>query len=272
MKKFFALLLACALLCGGACAYADAAEYDFDRTSHWTLDENGEKANEEAHSLSDDDFCSVCGAEVLEFDDGSAWVSLYDDYGFPCRFICYGEDGVIYSDAAYEYTYDENGNLTNCKTYSYGVLTTETVYGTIEDEYGSYNFTQSITQYNDDGTRCVVAYDENGWDCAEELYNADGTLAYSYTIVNEFDENDQIVRIAKMDGDTVAEETLFEYDENGNTVSERNYVSGELRCEYSYTTIEDDGSYYGYVSKKTVYNADGTQTVTEYNEYGEEIE
>ena len=62
---------------------------------HWQFCEGGEKANEGEHQLRNDGSCAVCTGVVVESDDGSAVVYLYD------------QAGELYCTA----WYDEYGNM-----------------------------------------------------------------------------------------------------------------------------------------------------------------
>lgn len=89
----------------------------------------------------------------------------------------------------------------------------------------------------------VEECDTNSIVIKETLYTTDGTVEHAYTVTTEYNENDPLAATKKYADKTLVEENF-------------------------YTNI--DG--YGYCSKTIVYHKDGTQTVTEYDEFGEVIE
>ncbi|MBQ8296283.1 MAG: hypothetical protein IJX77_00700 [Ruminococcus sp.] len=239
--------------------------WEIDKDNHWHLTENGNTADTAAHTL-EEYVCTVCGAEIMEFND-EVWVTKNNDNGDTCLSITYDANGNVIENMKYEYTYDEDGNWASQKVYDDGRLYRDYVYASFEDESGSGTYAQTITIYNEDGTKLIEEYDQNGWSTKEARYLKDGTLDYEYAVVNEFNDMDLIASVKKYDGETLVSEVVTEYDSDGNKTAEKAYFGDTLIKESLYTNM--DG--YIYVSKEIVYNEDGSQTVTEYDEYGEVI-
>jgi hypothetical protein len=161
----------------------------------------GEAFNEGEHTL-EDDSCTVCRAEVMEWDNGDVSVFQYDEYGNTLLNVDYDADGNLTYKEAYEYTYTEDGQILTSlnRVYEDGVTLTQS-------SKAVYTYTDEGVcignkQYVDDKLvyECKFAIDADGWEYVfeETVYNEDGTK-----LVREYDEN----------GDTISE-TL--YDASGN--------------------------------------------------------
>ena len=268
-KKIFGVILASVMTCSmfTACGGGNETsnDWEIDKDKHWHVSESGEKTDVAEHSL-EDDFCSVCGAEIVDF-DGEVWVQKHNDRGDEILSIIYNADGNITEHRKTEYTYDEDGNWTFCKEYDNNKLFREVTYKTVSTEDESSTYPEKVTTYNEDGTKLFEEYDDNQDVIRETLYAADGTVEYDYTITTEYNEDSYISSLKKYADDKLILEIQYDYDADGIQTNERTYVEGKLAQEDFYTNLEG----YVYLSKSVVYNEDGTQTVTEYDEFGDVI-
>ena len=269
LKSLLCALLVCVLALTVLAACGDDSSWEMDKDNHWMLNSSGEAVDTAAHLLVDD-VCTICGAEVIRFDDGT-WVQKYNEYGDITLWIIYDAEGNITQNSKNVYTYDEDGNWATQKSYEYGVLVSESIYATVVEEDGSCTYAAEVTTYNTDGTKLVEKHTADGSCTTETLYNADGSVQHEYTVTYEYNEYDLISSIKTADGETIVTEIRYEYDENGNSLVDRTYSYGTLVKEEFYTLISENFFTYGYISKIIEYAEDGTQTVTEYNEYGDVI-
>ncbi len=281
-RKLLFILFVCitvlALLsaCGDSDADIDDADsWEFDLYTHWHLTEDGEKIDEAEHTY--EEGCLICNIDLFYYDDGSVYVQKYNGNGDVSVMVYYDSDGNLAEETRIDYIYNENGNATREIMYRNGKLYLEAEYAVvIEDDDYSYAILSKLTRYNSDGTKLVEDFDSYTQIYSETLYNADGSVAHEYRIETEYDDNDNIIRYLKYDGDILAEEVTCEYgdfeeyDEYDCLVLQRTFVYGTLIKEEFYTRITESGFDTGsdYIFKEIIYNADGTQTVTEYDQYG----
>ena len=114
MKKnlFFTLLICAALLtsCGkpdetiivdlitpdSSETHTHVSDGDWvcDFNSHWHLCECGEEMGKGAHTLEHVN-CTVCGSEIVVWEDGSKEVTVYNDHGDNIQFTSYAPDGSV---------------------------------------------------------------------------------------------------------------------------------------------------------------------------------
>ena len=266
-SKYFNMLLMCALLfiiftaCGEEAVINE--EWEVDKDNHWKLTQSGKKIDVQPHSVADE-FCSICGAQVMDFGD-EIRVQRYNEQGDACVRIIYTSEGDIIEHNKFEYTYDEKGLWDVEKIYNAdGKLLRENDYATEYIDDQSFTYIEQMTTYNEDGTKKVETNDRDGWVIKEDMYKADGSLEYQYTVVNEFNEEGLIASIKKYDGEILAVEEHHEYDSRSNPTSVKIYEKGNLIREEIYITA--DG--YIYMSEEIIYNEDGTNTIIEYDQYG----
>lgn len=290
MKKLFSFALAVVMAASlTACAekhtHAPAEIWELNAKEHWQLCECGEAMNTAAHTLDDIGVCSVCGAEIWDFGD-SVDVYTYTQYGDPLRITSYDADGNVTSDLRYEYEYDADGNKVLEKYYADGVLMEETVY-----EAG---IPVQYTAYYEDGTKTVAEYDEDGNIVHSVYYDVDESVAsetwseYAYTTDGESYESKNTMTDAdgikyigeyneqgdmtvwscyNADGSLATEECYeFEYDAEGRKQVKRIYVGGTLTEELIYTLVTQEDGWMNYPGTVIEYEADGSKTVTEYDE------
>lgn len=280
-RNHCSILLVCALLlttltaCGGgtsdgsasaSTAPAVTSAWEMDKDNHWHLTQDGDPTDLAPHTL-DGGTCSVCGAEISTFEGGETWVMAYNDHNELCVWITYGSDGNMIQNEKYVYTYDKDGNWLTELEYHDGELAIESTFTTVATEEENYTYADHRTTYYEDGAKLVEIYQDDSEDRTEILYQADGTVAHQYNVVNEYNENDLISDTKKYDGDAIAEEVQYEYDADGNSLLTRTYQNGTLVKEEHFTN--NDG--HVYVSKEVAYDADGKQTVIEYDENGDAV-
>ena len=278
IKKAVSLLLCAALLtaCGNnntpavpaepapdsAEVHTHAPTYDWvcDFDSHWRVCECGEEFEKTAHTI-DNVNCTVCGSELIAWEDGTKQVTAYNDYGDYCQFTYYDTDGTILSDERMEYVYTADGKFTSMKAYLNGSLYSEyeyeldsagAIYMATQTSYfedGSYQidtydaeFNTLRTVYYDAFEKCEIdrrfAYSEDGSRMTEQTYQ-DGVLTYEQELRwnNEYDCYwDTIAEWSYGDDGSLA----YTYDDSGNPLSEIHYKpDGSLEVEYAYENVYD---------------------------------
>lgn len=266
----------------------EAPTFDWarDAKEHWHVLENGDKTDVEAHILSEEGKCEVCGCEFLDYGEDS-WIEVYDsnEYGDLVRVSFYFADGTLDYECTYSYGYDENGVMLWEYRFVDGELVDELVYSVDEDGFQRQLYTVG---HDEDGgwTRCDFDEHENAVKtCA---YGPEGELYYeeiceyamndegwfylvkqtTYTdnqvFINEYNEYEDWLRAAVMEADgTIVSELTFEYEYvDGVKVSYKQYEEGVLTAEM----FLDE---FGNTVREVEYLEDGTTNEYTY-EYDEE--
>ena len=70
-----------------------------DFENHWRVCECGEELEKAAHTL-DEVNCTVCGSEVVTWDDGGKQITVYNSYGDCSQFLYYEADGTYSEETA----------------------------------------------------------------------------------------------------------------------------------------------------------------------------
>lgn len=144
----------------------------------------------------------------------------------------------------WEYEYGEEGEDLWQKQYTDGVLVYEiTGYGEFTGSDYSMRYPETIIEYYEDGTRLEQKYGSNGEVETETAYSAGGDVVEVLTYT-------------------------YETFEDGNWKSIQIHNGDKLVTDKQYAQM-DGGSY---LQTETVYNEDGTTTVTTYDEDGNAIE
>ncbi|MBE5810055.1 MAG: hypothetical protein E7318_03870 [Clostridiales bacterium] len=303
MKKLLVILLATLLVFALATAEEPVMpefQWQRDAQNHW----QGSPADAQAHSLDDNWICSICGCEVLAWDDGSADLYDYDEYGNPTRYTCINSDGAIILEIVHALTY-ENGVLVRDHEFYDGVFLCETI-------YAGDHIPVKQTVWNDDGSTSINEYDENGNCVHAYILDADGMM--SFETISEFTETEDgwytevkttsrfadgtcfqseynlfgdPIRTVNTEADgTIWSDTVYEYEYDGiNKVWCKQYSFGRLAMESWYqdgqliteTEYPEEGGKYIYeyndngdITLITSYAADGTLLSIESFEYDEE--
>lgn len=207
-----------------------------DAENHWHTCACGEPMDTAAHTLKND-VCTVCGNEIFIFEDGTKQMLIYNEQGDCIRCVSYAADGSMESEDRTEYVYDNNGNKLSEKTYSTGALFAEYEYATSAD---GETYMAKETYYNADGTRHSSEYDENWNTLHSASYAADGSVEYAYE---------------------------YEYSADGSWMGEKSYQGDMLISEQEYL-LDAEGSQT--TIRHIFYNEDGSSTLCEYDEYGNE--
>lgn len=239
-KRILSLLMVYALLlltaCGGHTHSAEGG-WTGDLETHWhECGECGETFDAAAHTL-EEGVCTGCGSETATYEDGTAMLVCYNEYGDLSRLVYYAADGSVESEDRVEYVYDEDGNKLSQKSYSGEVLSSEYEYARASS---GELYVSKDTYYYEDGSKDCGEYDENGNSLRNTSYTADGAVAYSYEY--EYSEEAGWMREKVYEGDRLTSEQEFLMDQEGNQIT--------IRHVY--------------------YNEDQTSSVTEYDEYGNE--
>lgn len=236
------LIMITALLTG--CGHKhDTGNWSVDLERHWkTCSECGKETKKGKHELDSMGVCEKCGAEFSTFDDGSTFITTYNEQGDYNGMYTYSPDGSLKLDMYSEYEYAEDGTRLSSKTYISGQLTEENIYRPNPDDPENPMVAESTSHYSD-GAREHKVFDEMGNLTSSVYYEADGTVSS--------DESFEHV-----------------YDEKGQFLNIKMYMDGILFCENDYD-YRDDGT--TYICKVVYYNEDGTvDTENYYNEDGSE--
>lgn len=269
MKRLIIALMAVLLM--GVCACAEGSEWDVNMTEHWKMDVNGEKTELGVHEVADGR-CTGCGA-LVDVVDGTTYVLSFDSYGNIRDDLTYAPDGECIVDFHYERTYHENGVWESDFVYIQGVLNTKVVYGYANVETGEGMYAAHHYEYEPDGSYRVMHGDTNGSVYALDGYSASGELLYTYDVKMNYGGNSANDYSMQMwDGEVLAEEILYCFDENGAPMVDKYYKMGELVKEDIYTAVQIKDFHMGYISQSITYHADGTQTSVYYDEFGNMIE
>ena len=250
MKKRFSLT-PCALLVLGlaACAPAEetptdpvpipvghvhtvSEEWEIGPKSHWHLCPCGEELDEAEHELADE-FCTVCGAQVFSFDDGTTHLYVYNDLGYYARSAAYAADGTLEWCCLCEY--NDTGTWMREEEYTGAGLVAERTY--LFDEEGMQSLITEIS-FREDGSQLCHEYD---------LY---GNLVIEI-------ENDPLGNVLR----DLRYERL--YDEAGRQTLVRTVIDGQLTEEMEFLHGEDEDGPWSVSGKTTTYHDDGSKTVTD---------
>lgn len=198
---------------------------------------------------SESDF--VVGADGYEVEiratvyneDGTMSITEYNERGDEILVAFYA-DGMLESELRYDYTYDADGYMTRMRTFSGETLVEEADFVTVAVEDGIVTYAAKLTAWFEDDTHIVYLNDVNGDTLSESYYDAAGTMVQAYTFETEYDAEGNLLKVTT--------------SENGVVVLVEEYA------------LDAEG--WAYCALETIYAADGTMTVTRYDEFGEIIE
>lgn len=278
MKKslFYALLICTALLT--ACStpegtttepptpdsaethtHTSAGDWVCDFDNHWRICECGEKIDKAAHTLEHVN-CTVCGSEVVLWEDGTKEVTVYNSHGDNIQFTSYASDGSVVTDERLAFVYDDKGNMTSMTAWHNGFH-----YASYEYAIGSdgESHIASYTNHYEDGTYKVDTFDENFHTLRTVHYAADDSIQTE----SRFLYNEDFSRMTEEEylrGEPVAvreymldkyqswllvSDLLYNgegndiartYDDSGNPLSEIHYnAQGGVELEYSFENTYD---------------------------------
>lgn len=225
---------------GGELMSTDRYEYTYNETGDVIAEKTylDDTLRHEASYVLDSEGYPVL-AQSVYYDEGSKCVTDYNVYGDITKDAEYRADGTVIYCVTYENKYDDNGNMIYHKAYNGDKLIEDYEYD--YDEFGT-PYAKKMSYFQGDGYCQVIEVDEEDRVLSDIFYNADGN---------------------------VEEELLYfyEFDEEENPIYEKRTVNGVI--DYEIETFYNDGEYAG--EKNTTYNADGTYTVTTYNDDREVI-
>ncbi|MBQ4579885.1 MAG: hypothetical protein IJA83_04430 [Clostridia bacterium] len=218
--------------------------YQYDEAGHvvsaWYY-EDGVLFSESEFALDAEGYEYEVRSIVYE-EDGSMSVSEYNEQGDQ-TLAEYYYAGELESALRFDYTYDAAGNITSVRTYSEDALIEEADYLVVEVDGVTINYPAKLTVWYEDDTCVTYITDENGDTLSETTWDAAGNQISAYTYESEYDENGTLIRVSTCE-------------------------SGVLILVEEYAV---DAEGWNYLAVETVYNADGTTTVTRYDENGEAI-
>lgn len=294
-------MLTCAVIaavlygCGDSRTHQVADTWETDLTHHWkSCADCGETVENDAHTLNEDNRCTVCGAQIVDWGDTKS-LSLYNDNGDMLKTAEYDLNGKLITETICRYEYDGDGRLTSSETITDGVLTEECTYTSVDGE----SVIARCISYAEDGTKFINDYDEYGNVVRLISYDAEGNVDYQseseYALsadgvwyeakctsteqdgsvsVGTFSENEDQIGLIRYDaaGSILCSYAWeYTYDEDGNWQTMKYYRDGVLAEETLYKTVTTEDGSTTYPETVTEYHEDGTQTVTTYDENGEVI-
>lgn len=295
-KKYLSILAAgtAALMLLSGCkdkhTHVTADIWEADLNNHWkACTECDGKTDENKHTFDDFYTCTVCGAQIVEWDDSTS-LDIFNESGDPLKSAEYDANGNLVTETLYSYDYDGDGNLTHDVTTVDGVITDERYYTVV----GGESITSQYIYYMDDGSKSVSDYDENENNVHSVYYNADGSEEWhddsefalsadgewyqrKYTItyasgaksVSEYNEKGDPISSVDYDvnGNVIfAYSWEYTYDENGNMETVKEYCDGMLTSDKIYKTLVTEEYTVTYPETVTEYGEDGGKTVTVYDE------
>lgn len=223
----------------GAIIHQFLDNWEGDMESHLRHCICGETQESSAH-IFEDGICSICAAEVVTFDDGETWLSIYNEYGDTTIEICSDADGNITVSVRNVYSYDDAGNIVSKAVYEFDRLTYEALYAL---GYDGWFHEKEETIYNEDGTKESIAYDFYTQETRQVFYDSEGNLTKVYRFDNAYDEEGHLIHQKTYENEVLTEENEYSL----NSKSQR------------------------YVSRRTCYFDDGTKQIQEFNEHGAEV-
>lgn len=179
-----------------------------------------------------------------DYANSVVYIGEYNEYEDQTARTVTDLDGNVLQKDRFEREYNSDGEPMWEKTYTNDILVQEiTGYKTYTDGDYSMRFPASVIEYNEDGSKLVTEYNDQGEVGKETSYKADGTVETALHYV-------------------------YEYDAEGNRKRIQTYEGERLVKDAEYA-ISADG--WSYMAKETEYHEDGTKTVREYNENDELI-
>lgn len=190
-------------------------------------------------------------------------IATYDDYGKIVLSKVVDSDGETISETKIEYTRDELGRVTLKKEIEDDLLSIETVY---EYDDNSDDWSRCTeTDYYDDGGKEVTVYNDNYDKLSYIEYDAEGVVVTNETYEYEYNENGDLISEKNYSDGTLIGEVKYSYDEDGNNILEETYENGVLveSEEYLY---DQNGDWTSLI--RTEYYSDGRMRVINYLESG----
>ena len=177
--------------------------------------------------------------------EGGKLEAQYNPMGDIIVRVWYDDAGNETRVDTWEYEYNEEGQDEWQKQYTDGVLVYEIIgYGEYNGGDFSMRYPETVIEYYEDGTRLEQKFGSNGEVATETAYSAGGDVVEVLTYT-------------------------YETDEDGNWKSIQVHNGDKLVIDKQYAQCSDGSG--SYLETETVYNDDGTTTVTTYDEEGNVI-
>lgn len=149
--------------------------------------------------------------------------------------VWYYSDDYPMLEGRYDYTYDENGNLSKIVSYGYhsgGEDYTTFLY------YENGNMVEEVIQYSDNTQKkTTFQYDEMGNMVERTRYYSDGDQSIT---LYAYDANGNMIKETRMDGEVEDYHTDYEYDQYGNLIAEiycNSDGTEDYRIIYEYKSV-----------------------------------
>ncbi len=142
---------------------------DYDAEGNVTLQADSEYAQK-----SDGEWYEKSATET--YTDGTKIETEYDEQHNATSRLVYDADGNVTTTEKWEYTYDESGLIAKEKEYADGTLCKEIAYKIVAEDDGVFSYPETVTTYNEDGSKTVCVYDENNEVISETTYDASGKV------------------------------------------------------------------------------------------------
>ena len=219
-KKYITLLTACAMvvmLCACAAKHSHSTDtlWQVDSENHWKVcTDCGEVIDQQPHSLDDQSICAQCGCHVTDHGDFTS-VYQYDIHANPIKIAEYAKTGTLFTQALYEYDYDDQGNMIRSREVIDDIFTEEREYIILDGK----GLLSKFTGYTEDGAMYTYEYDSHGNEIRHITYDLEGNIEsqtdYLYTQLDNGTWYRSQCICTELDGST----TVGEYDTQGNCIS-----------------------------------------------------
>lgn len=187
------------------------------------------------------------------YSDEVVYISEYNEYGDQTSRTVTDLEGNVEQVDRFEREYNDEGEAIWEKTYTNDVLVWEiTGYKVYEGEDYTMRYPEAVITYYEDGTKMVITYGDNGEVAKETTYNADGEVESEQTYTYETDAEGNWTSIKVYEGERLVKDTEYAVDADGY-----NYISKETeyREDGSKTVYEYDAN--GELVSESQYDAEG---------------
>lgn len=268
--------------------------WERDAKGHWQICECGEKFNAGEHKLGLKDICKKCESEIFTYDDGSCYITDYDENENPVRSSSYDEKGEMTYDCKCVWAKDKNGDYYPLEDTAYD-YEEKTIVVTKYDE-NWYTVTIDTTdfdgkvievqryerEYNADNRLLwekLYVNDVLTWEVKDiEYIVEDGVVVNTISgteisyyddgtkVVSNYDNRGELSKETYYKADGTVEKVMtyeYDYDADGYVIAYRAFEDGGIVTEETYEWLDDGATY---ILTSTEYNKDGSKTVFEYDE------
>ena len=288
--KFIVIFMIIALVLSG-CSFSEKAVWDRDPSEHWQISKTGEKTNVGEHEFDEEGFCTVCKSKIIIQINGNIDVCNYDENGNQIRLTSFPPGNYNPWEYITEYEYDENGEVSQSKTYCNGELceTFERNGETVQQDYyyddGSHQLSiiypgylgntiiKQWYSYDPDGNVSYESYtesllDENG---EAYLHKTSETIYSTETkIISESNAFMHPVSVEKydFDGNLIDDyDYAYEYGEENLIIYEGIYRQGKIYKEHFSRVITEGEGLVNQPYKEVTHHENGYYII-EYDDMG----